>query len=115
PLRKRLAKLAGSMPSVREKIDPSWARVRTRLEDMKASFVSFAEYREICSQEGVTAAETQEILATILDCLGIALNYRTDPRLRDTSVLKPRWLVDGIYKILRWLHKQETNGAMRLA
>jgi internalin A len=114
PLRKRLAKLAGGMPSVREKIDPSWARVRTRLEDMKASFVSFAEYREICAEEGVTTAETQETLATILDCLGIALNYRNDPRLRDTSVLKPRWLVDGIYTILRWLQKHETNGEMQL-
>lgn len=114
PLRKLLAKFAGEMPSVREKIAPSWARVRSRLEEMKASFVTFQDYREICADEGVETAEAQDTLATILDCLGIALNYRDDPRLRDTSVLKPRWLVDGIYKILRWLHKQETNGAMRL-
>ena len=114
PLRKQLGKLAGAMPSVREKIDPSWARVRARLEDMKASFVSFAKYREICANEGVKTPEKQETLATILDCLGIALNYRNDPRLRDTSVLKPRWLVDGIYSVLRWLQKHETNGEMRL-
>jgi len=115
PLRKLLAKLAGEMPSVREKISPSWARVRSRLEEMNASFVAFRDYRQICAEEGVETAEAQDTLATILDCLGIALNYRDDPRLRDTSVLKPRWLVDGIYKILRWLHKQETNGVMRLA
>lgn len=114
PLRKLLGKLAGGMPSVREKIDPAWARVRTQLEDMKESFVTFARYREICAEQGVKATEKQETLATILDCLGIALNYRDDPRLRDTSVLKPRWLVDGIYTILRWLHKHETNGEMRL-
>ena len=29
-------------------------------------------------------------------------------------MLKPRWLVDGIYTILRWLHKRETNGEMRI-
>jgi len=115
PLRKLLAKLAGEMPSVREKISPSWARVRSRLEEMKASFVTFQDYRQICTDEGVETEGAQDTLATILDCLGIALNYRDDPRLRDTSVLKPRWLVDGIYKILRWLHKQETNGVMRLA
>jgi len=115
PLRKLLAKLAGEMPSVREKISPSWARVRSRLEEMKSSFVTFEDYRKICADEGVETAEAQDTLATILDCLGIALNYRDDPRLRDTSVLKPRWLVDGIYKILRWLHKQETSGVMRLA
>jgi internalin A len=114
PLHKVLGKLAGSMPSVREKIDPAWARVRKYLEEMKDSFVPFARYREICVEQGVKDAEKQEILATILDCLGIALNYRDDPRLRDTSVLKPRWLVDGIYTILRWLHKHETNGELQL-
>jgi internalin A len=114
-LRKALGKLAGEMPSVREKIVPAWARVRLRLEEMDTSFVSFVEYREICSQEGVTTSENQETLATILDCLGIALNYRDDPRLRDTSVLKPRWLVDGIYTILRWLQNHKTNGQMSLA
>jgi internalin A len=113
-LRKRLGTLAGAMPSVREKIDPAWARVRSQLEEMKESFVTFAQYRDICATQGVTESENQEILATILDCLGIALNYRDDPRLRDTSVLKPRWLVDGIYTILRYLHKHETNGEMRL-
>ncbi|HEY6231409.1 MAG TPA: COR domain-containing protein [Pyrinomonadaceae bacterium] len=113
-LRTLLGKLAAEMPSVRERIDPAWARVRGRLENMPESFVTFARYREICVEEGVQKPETQETLATILDCLGIALNYRGDPRLRDTSVLKPRWLVDGIYTILRWLHKHNTNGELRL-
>ncbi len=115
PLRKLLGKLASEMPSVREKIDPAWSRVRARLEDMNESFVTFPHYREICAEEGVKTAETQDNLATILDCLGIALNYRNDARLRDTTVLKPRWLVDGIYTILRWLHKHETNGELRLS
>ena len=114
PLRKLLGKLAGAMPSVREKINPAWANVRKQLEEMNDSFVPFARYREICAKQGVKEIEKQETLATILDCLGIALNYRDDPRLRDTSVLKPRWLVDGIYTILRWLHKNETNGELRL-
>jgi internalin A len=113
-LRRLLGKLAGAMPSVREKIDPAWSRVRTHLEEMKESFVTFADYRAICARNGVMTPEKQEALAAILDCLGIALNYREDARLRDTSVLKPRWLVDGIYSVLRWLHKQETNGEMRL-
>jgi internalin A len=113
-LRKLLTEVAWKMPSVRQKIDPTWIRVRTRLEDMGESFVTFAHYQQICAAEGVKESESQKILATILNYLGIALNYRDDPRLRETSVLKPRWLVDGIYTILRWLHKHETNGQMKL-
>jgi hypothetical protein len=33
--------------------------------------------------------------------LGVALNYGRDPRLRDTTVLRPDWLANGIYAILR--------------
>ena len=113
-LRKLVGKFAAGMPSVREKIPPTWARVRTELEDMPDSFVTFGRYREICAGKGVGDEREQDSLATILDCLGIALNYREDTRLRDTSVLKPRWLVDGIYTVLRWLHRHEKDGEMRL-
>ncbi len=114
-LKTLLGKLAAKMPGVREKIDPAWAKVREKLEHLPESFVSYAEYQQICVKQGVTTPSQQESLATILNCLGIALNYRDDPRLRDTSVLKPRWLVDGIYTILRWLQKKQTNGELRIA
>jgi hypothetical protein len=40
-------------------------------------------------------------LAAWLHDLGVALNYGRDPRLRDTTVLRPDWLANGIYAILR--------------
>jgi internalin A len=43
----------------------------------------------------------QEELAAWLHDLGVALNYGRDPRLRDTTVLRPDWLANGIYAILR--------------
>src|SRR5260370_14017073 len=43
----------------------------------------------------------QEELAAWLHDLGIALNYGRDPRLRDTTVLRPDWLANGIYAVLR--------------
>lgn len=114
-LKKLLGTLAGRMPGVREKIDPAWAKVRTELEQTEASYVSYEAYQKICAGLGVKTAEQQETLAAILNCLGIALNYRADSRLRDKSILKPRWLVDGIYTMLRWLQKHKTNGVLKLA
>jgi internalin A len=40
-------------------------------------------------------------LARFLHDLGIALNYSDDPRLRDTHVLNPRWVTEGVYTLLR--------------
>lgn len=31
----------------------------------------------------------------------IAINYARDPRLRNRTVLRPGWLADGIYALLR--------------
>lgn len=113
-LRHLLGRLADKMSGVKEKIAPEWAKVREELEASEASFIEYVRYQEICRTRGVDTEEKQEILSIILNCLGIALNYRGDTRLRDTSVLKPRWLVDGIYTILRWLQKHETNGELHL-
>lgn len=44
--------------------------------------------------------EKQTALAGFLHDLGIALNYKDDPRLRFAYVLKPEWVTDGIYALL---------------
>ena len=40
-------------------------------------------------------------LAQTLQRLGIALNFRDHHRLKHTSVLKPQWVTEGIYGLLR--------------
>jgi hypothetical protein len=38
----------------------------------------------------------QDALASILNVLGIALNYADDARLRDPHVPNPYWITDGV-------------------
>ena len=56
--------------------------------------------RKICRENGEGEGAAQEALASYLHSLGIALNYKDDPRLRDMHVLNPRWVTEGIYTIL---------------
>jgi GTPase SAR1 family protein len=56
----------------------------------------------------------QNTLRWVLHCLGIALNYRDDSRLRDTSVLKPEWVTQGIYKIVNAKKLAERQGELDL-
>jgi Leucine-rich repeat (LRR) protein len=39
-------------------------------------------------------------LSFYLHSLGIALNYKDDARLQDMHVLNPRWITNGIYRII---------------
>jgi len=67
---------------------------------MSSDYVTFSEYREICRKHGEENVESQNSLSGYLHDLGIALNYREDPRLRFAYVLKPEWVTQGIYALL---------------
>jgi internalin A len=89
------------MDSVRRKFPKKWHAIKAALENMTDSFLDYKVYQERCRVLGETDPGEQEALAGDLHDLGVALNYGRDPRLRDTTVLRPDWLANGIYAVLR--------------
>ena len=55
------------------------------------------------------------MLAGYLHVLGIALNFKDDPRLRDHHVLNPHWVTTGVYKLLISRLLEERKGLMQLS
>jgi hypothetical protein len=43
------------------------------------------------------------------------LHFVAEPRLRDTSVLNPRWGTDGVYRLLRFKDGPGSDGTLTLA
>ncbi len=68
---------------------------------MQQPYLDFAAYQDRCRDLGEKEPDKQEQLAGWLNDLGIAINYADDERLHDTTVLRPEWLANGIYAILR--------------
>ena len=87
-------------PFFRARFPHTWFAIKDYLSGMKENFISFERYREVCAAQGECDPASQEALASAMHCLGIALNYREDSRLRDARVLNPRWVTEGIYRIL---------------
>jgi hypothetical protein len=54
-----------------------------------------------CAARGEPDPQKQAEVAALMHDLGIAMNYACDERLRDTTVLRPDWLANGIYAVLR--------------
>lgn len=102
-LRKTLIAALASphMDSVRRKFPAKWFAIKDALEEMNESYLDHATYVAKCEALGETDVKEQAALAGDLHDLGIALNYGRDPRLRDTTVLRPDWLANGIYAVLR--------------
>jgi internalin A len=78
----------------------AWFEIKERLSGMPESFLSFEQFQEVCRDLGEPDAGAHAALAGYLHDLGIALNYKDDPRLRETHVLNPHWVTAGIYRIL---------------
>jgi internalin A len=99
-LREQVIAEINAMESVRASFPAAWFAVKQRLTDMPENFMGFDEFRAICARYGEKDPQDQEELAKFLHILGIALNYRDDPRLSETSVLNPHWVTTGIYRLL---------------
>lgn len=100
------------MESVRKAFPSAWFAIKQQLTTMRESFMSFDKFRGICGEHGERKGKGQEELAHYLHLLGVALNYRDDPRLSETSVLNPKWVTAGIYKILNDIDVKKRHGIL---
>ena len=113
-LRAAIERETDRLEHLRDPFPGSWFEIKKRLSDMKANYISFEKYREICQTDGEPEPSAQESLAVHLHSLGIALNYKDDSRLRDTHVLNPHWVTNGIYKLLNDHDLTASNGELEI-
>jgi len=100
-LRTALSQAADEMREVRDLFPAKWWKVKEWLENMEEPYLDFATYQQRCRELGEKDPQQQETLAARLNDLGIAINFAADERLHDTTVLRPDWLANGIYALLR--------------
>lgn len=81
----------------------------------KRQRLTLDQFREICSTQGETDSSKQESLARLLHKLGAVLHFVDEPRLRDTAVLNPHWVTDGVYRLLRFKEAPGSDGTLTIA
>ena len=113
-LRKVIERETDRLEHLRDAFPASWFNIKDRLAGMRKNYLSFEEYRKVCEKLGEKDPKAQEALAFYLHSLGIALNYKDDPRLQDTHVLNPHWVTNGIYKVLNSEKLEKQKGEIRL-
>lgn len=99
-LRRLVASEVCTLPHVRDPFPVAWFGVKDDLAGSRDDFISYERYRGICRFRGVSDEMEQDGLAEILHDLGVIVNFRDEARLRGTHILNPRWVTNGIYKIL---------------
>jgi len=93
----------------------SWFQVKTALEQQQRQqhYISYNEFQKICFQQQIEETETQDILARLLHDLGVSVHFE-DLALLDTHVLEPKWITEGVYKIITSPQLTEQQGVLYL-
>lgn len=92
------------MPEPRKRFPRKWLAIKDWLEDLDKEGKNYLDYEAFgqgCAHRGEPDPQKQQEVAALMHDLGIAMNYARDERLRDTTVLRPDWLANGIYAVLR--------------
>lgn len=76
-----------------------WFKVKESLESMKEDYLNYSAYTKICTDNFVSNPESQKVLLTMLNDLGVVLNYE-QLKWHDTNVLNPMWLTNAVYRII---------------
>ena len=113
-LKRLVQKTAKRLPTVHSPFPSAWWAIKEELEKNDRDYLSYADFRALCARLGETDESRQDSLAIILHSLGVALNYADDLRLRDTTILNPHWVTNGIYALLRDATRNDGTGELHL-
>jgi internalin A len=103
-----------SMPHIDSALPSSWYRVKEKLAQLQGQhdYIPYSQYQQLCQQAGVEDDTSQRTLIRFLHDLGGALNFQDDDRVRDTSVLNPEWVTQGVYALLNNDELREHGGVL---
>ncbi|MDP3718620.1 MAG: COR domain-containing protein [Acidobacteriota bacterium] len=113
-LRQTISRLVAELPHVNDKLPVSWFDIKTKMEQLEVDFMSHADYQQVCSDHGVSRRKSQDTLLRFLHDLGLVLNFKDDPRLEDTNILKPTWVTGGVYTILNSNELFHSRGVLQV-
>ncbi|WP_238845843.1 leucine-rich repeat domain-containing protein [Nostoc edaphicum] len=99
-LRAAILQQIANLKEVYDLLPLTWFEVKQQLESMPQDFISYNRYIGICHENKIPEEQNQDQLIDLLHRLGLVLNFREHPILRDTNVLKPNWVTEGIYALL---------------
>jgi len=94
----------------------AWFNVKEQLEAQadEQDYVPFADYVQLCVDEVVTDEADQATLIRFLHDLGVVLNFQDDryTGLRDTHILNPAWVTEGVYRIINARDLLKSEGVL---
>jgi internalin A len=91
------------LPQVREDWPKSWVNIRHALENyaQNQNYIGLDEYKNLCRNNHITDVAEMLQISKALHELGICLHFQTVPALKHQIILKPEWVTNAVYKVVK--------------
>jgi len=103
-LKEIIAEEISKLKHIDDQLLTSWFKVKEQLEQIQKAnndYLEYSKYQDMCKKENINKLG-EETLIDFLHDLGTVLCFHKDLRLRDTNILNPAWVTEGVYKILNY-------------
>lgn len=90
-----IAQQVDQMKHVRDVWPREWSAIKHKLREIKKDYIPIETYEEICAQEKLNDRDLRQSLLGLLHDLGVVICFPGD-----TQVLNPRWVTQGVYRLL---------------
>ncbi|HET9711760.1 MAG TPA: COR domain-containing protein [Pyrinomonadaceae bacterium] len=94
-LREVIAREAKELKHVHDIWPHEWLAIKRRLKEMHADYIPVEKYFEICGEENLNDNDLRNSLLDLFHVLGTVIRFP-----KDTHVLNPRWVTQGVYALL---------------
>jgi internalin A len=98
-LQRAIVQQIETLKHIHDEIPTMWHEIKAVLENKQEDYISYAEYKQLCKDNGVNDEKDQRTLLNFLHDLGVVLHF-PDPRLESTNILNPQWVTQAVYQIL---------------
>ena len=101
-LEQMLKSAAQLLPHVKKEYPTSFSNVRDKLQQLSENqqVITFVEFKNLCKAEGIEDGELMNDYARTFTILGIALHFSDDIHLKKQVFLRPKWIIDALFKLL---------------
>lgn len=102
-LRSEISNQLPQLNGINRLLPESWHKVKESIEIYKKTENIIAKdiYDSECQKQEIIVKPLQTALLKILNSIGTVVAYPNDFRLKLTQILKPEWVTNAVYKIVR--------------
>jgi len=88
------------LESVNTPFPKDYHHIKRKMEELEQEYIEDRAFFEICEEHNVMQKEEQQNLLALFNAMGTVVSYNIK-NLKQTFVINPEWVTNGIYDIIR--------------